>query len=194
MPDNLQSPKYSILDQLLQSVAAGNPVALERLYRLTKAKLFGVCLRICKNEDVAAEILQECYVKIWRRADSFRVGQASPMSWLIAIARNSAIDWRRQQPAKAALDVDALADIADDSVDIAGAAEQAEESDDLRYCLRKIDQKNAPVIKQIYLDGLSYAEVASAVNKPLGTVKSLVSRGLKQLKSCINNLRQGMAS
>lgn len=80
------------ISALLGRVVLRDRDAFGRLYRQTSPKLFGVCLRILKDRSEAEEALQEIYVKVWQRADRFAPGQASPMSWLTAIARNHAID------------------------------------------------------------------------------------------------------
>lgn len=182
------------IDSFLLAVAQGDRSALEKLYHKTNAKLFGVCLRISKDEEASKELLQECYIKIWRRAGSYSSGQGSPMSWLIAIARNTAIDWRRAQPSLPTLGDDVLESFEDESVDITGDIDAERAAEDLRFCLTKIDGKYGPAIRSTYLDGLTYAELATQLGKPLGTIKSWIRRGLGQLKACINRRRRGMAS
>src|SRR5229473_7630050 len=76
----------------LARVAAGDRAALRLVYQDTSAKLFGVCLRILKDRGEAEDVLQDVYVTVWRKAGSFDPARASPISWLVAIARNRAID------------------------------------------------------------------------------------------------------
>jgi RNA polymerase sigma factor (sigma-70 family) len=66
-------------------------------YKQTSAKLFGVCLRVLNDRNEAEEALQEVYVKIWTKADRFAVSDLSPISWLVAVARNHSIDRIRQR-------------------------------------------------------------------------------------------------
>lgn len=193
MPEAIPSFEQKQLEKLLAGTAKGDKRALEILYGKTHAKLFGVCLRICGNDQVAQELLQETYVKIWRRADSYATGRASPMSWLITIARNSAIDWRRAQPQMAQVSDDILLSMKDEHADTAQKAELNSELSDMRHCLRLLDKRYTPVIRAAYLDGLSHAELAAASGKPIGTVKSWIRRGLAQLKECIDRRRGGQA-
>src|SRR3979411_1406523 len=76
----------------LVRVAAGDRAALRMVYQDTSAKLFGVCLRILNDRSEAEAVLQDVYVTVWRKAASFDPGRASPITWMVAIARNRAID------------------------------------------------------------------------------------------------------
>ena len=92
-------PSQADITQLLQRLAARDRGAFAPLYEATSSKLFGIILRILKRRDVAEEVLQEVYVKIWERAGEFDAGRASPITWMCTIARNRALDEvRRKQP------------------------------------------------------------------------------------------------
>jgi len=82
---------------LIAAVAKGDEAAFERLYAATRAKLFGVVLRILRRQDLAEEVIQECYVKIWSNAGQFNPSLASPITWMVSIARNRAIDLMRKR-------------------------------------------------------------------------------------------------
>jgi DNA-directed RNA polymerase specialized sigma24 family protein len=98
----------SQLAAALMRVAGGDRAALRMVYQDTSAKLFGVCLRILNNRSEAEDVLQEVYVTVWRKAAAFDPGRASPITWLVAIARNgrstgcgrapSAGAWSRSRP------------------------------------------------------------------------------------------------
>ena len=82
----------SLIAAALGRIPAGDRAALQTVYRLTSAKLFGVCLRILGERAEAEDVLQEVYVTVWRKAADFDASRASPMTWLIALARNRSID------------------------------------------------------------------------------------------------------
>src|SRR2546423_15171263 len=75
---------------LMAAVAKGDEAAFERLYAATRAKLYGVALRILRRSDLADEVIQEAYLKIWHNAGSFDPKLATPIPWMVAIARNPA--------------------------------------------------------------------------------------------------------
>src|SRR6266699_3466509 len=82
---------------LIAAVAKGDEAAFERLYAATRAKLYGVVLRILRRQDLAEEVIQEAYVKIWNSAGQFNPGLSSPITWMASIARNRAIDVVRKR-------------------------------------------------------------------------------------------------
>src|SRR5579863_3458909 len=82
---------------LLGAVAKGDAAAFERLYGATRAKLYGVLLRILGRPELAEEVMQETYLKVWKMADKFDPAVASPITWMVAIARNRAIDIVRKR-------------------------------------------------------------------------------------------------
>ncbi|MGB9384482.1 MAG: sigma-70 family RNA polymerase sigma factor, partial [Pseudolabrys sp.] len=104
----------SLIVAALGRIPAGDRAALQTVYRLTSAKLFGVCLRILGERGEAEDVLQEVYVTVWRKAADFDAGRASPMTWLIAIARNRSIDRLRATRQSRKMDpIEAAAEVAD---------------------------------------------------------------------------------
>ena len=94
----------SLIVAALARIPAGDRTALQTVYRLTSAKLFGVVLRILGERSEAEDVLQDVYVTVWRKAADFDAARASPMTWLIAIARNRAVaDRAAREPAFAAM-------------------------------------------------------------------------------------------
>ena len=80
------------LSAALNRVAGGERAALRLVYDMTSAKLFGLCLRILNDRSEAEDVLQDVYLTVWRKAASFDEARASPITWLVAIARNRSID------------------------------------------------------------------------------------------------------
>ena len=80
------------IEDLLGRVALGDRAAFSELYDRVSAKLYGVCLRVLKDRAAAEDALQETFVKVWRNADRYAANGLSPMTWLITIGRNTAID------------------------------------------------------------------------------------------------------
>jgi RNA polymerase sigma-70 factor, ECF subfamily len=170
--------------ELLQRIADGERAAFSALYDATSGKLFAVCLTVLTSRAEAEEALQETYLKVWRRAGSYDADRASAMSWLIAIARNAAIDIARRRKG-VPVDLDAAAELEDDGPSPETAANAAGEARRLHDCLGELEGEQARIIKRAYMGGLSYSQVAEAAGKPLGTVKSLIRRGLQKLRACL---------
>ena len=100
----------------LNRAAQGDRAALRLVYDMTSAKLFGVCLRIFNDRSEAEDVLQEVYLTVWNKAAAFDETRASPITWLVAIARNRAIDRARSgASARRSEPIEAAADVADRS-------------------------------------------------------------------------------
>jgi RNA polymerase sigma-70 factor (ECF subfamily) len=156
------------------------------VYQDTSAKLFGVCLRILNDRSEAEDVLQDVYVTVWRKAASFDPGRASPITWMVAIARNRAIDRlrasavsRRMEPIESA---DAVSDPAPAAVE---RVEMAQQHQRLSRCLAELEVRHASAIRAAFLDGTTYEELAARMSVPLGTMKSWIRRGLLKLRACL---------
>ena len=171
----------------LHQTAKGDRAALQQVYELTSAKLFGICLRICGDREAAEDVLQDVYVKVWRRAASFDAQRASPISWLAIIARNAAVDWRRTQAHHSSADERAMALIPDDGPLADHILEQSETRDLLLACLDGLEADQAVAIRRTFLGGLTYSELADHLRIPLGTIKSRIRRGMQGLKECLGD-------
>ena len=158
--------------------------AFDVLYRQTSAKLFGVCLRVLNDRGEAEEALQEVFVKIWTKADRFAVSELSPISWLVAIARNHAIDRVRARKTRAS-DLDAAMDVADDRPSPEAVAVAGGESERIYGCLEELDKDRAAAVRGAYLNGESYADLAARHSVPLNTMRTWLRRSLMKLKECL---------
>jgi RNA polymerase sigma-70 factor (ECF subfamily) len=155
-----------------------------RLYDATSAKLFGVCLRIVKDRTEAEDAVQDAYVKIWRNAGSFREGNYSPISWLAAIARNTAIDRiRARQLAHAELDE--ASEVPDAQPTPEAMVIAAGEMGRIGACLEELPAERANAVKAAYVEGYSYAELAVRFGVPLNTMRTWLHRSLKSLRECL---------
>ncbi|MGN6620062.1 MAG: sigma-70 family RNA polymerase sigma factor [Sphingomonas sp.] len=161
--------------------------AFRDLYRLTSAKLFGICLRICGERSAAEDVLHEVYLIIWRRAGAYQPGRSSPISWLATIARNKAIDWVRARRSRPAHPVDEAASVVDPAPGQVELTQRDEASRRLHECLDALDDRARDAICTAFFDGLTYAELAERKRMPLGTMKSIVRRGLMQLRGCVDD-------
>jgi RNA polymerase sigma-70 factor (ECF subfamily) len=170
----------------INRVAAGDQAALRLVYAETSAKLFGVCLRILGERSEAEDVLQEVYLTVWRKAASFEESVASPITWLVAIARNRSIDrLRASGSSRASLPIEAAAEIPDPGLSAVERLEIGEDQARLRDCLHELEERQSTAIRAAFLDGFTYDELAAKANVPLGTMKSWIRRGLLKLRACL---------
>jgi RNA polymerase sigma-70 factor (ECF subfamily) len=170
----------------LVRVAAGDRAALRMVYQDTSTKLFGVLLRILNDRSEAEDVLQDVFVTVWRKAASFDPGKASPITWLVTIARNRAIDRLRSSAVSGRTEpIEAADDVRDPAPVAAERVERAQEQQRLARCLEELEARHAAAIRAAFLDGATYEELAQRVSVPLGTMKSWIRRGLLKLRACL---------
>lgn len=171
----------------LKAVAAGDRAALETVYSRTSAKLLGIVIRIVRNRERAEEVLQDVYLKVWRKAGTFDDAKGSPITWLAVVARNAALNEMRRSPdGSEGADV-VLPEIADDTCKPADEwLCDAEDSAALADCLDTLQPDHRRSIVMAFFDGLSHSELAQRTDVPLGTLKSWIRRGLAKLRGCLD--------
>ncbi|MGB7316419.1 MAG: sigma-70 family RNA polymerase sigma factor [Planktotalea sp.] len=174
------------IEKWITQAALGDRSAFEALYNATSAKLFGICLRVLKDKTQAEEALQESYVKIWHHAGRYQINGLSPMSWLITIARNTAIDHlRAHKSGEVAAAPELMEGVADQSPGPEALLEMKSQSNQLALCLGELDSVHADVVRGAYLDGKTYAELALEADVPLNTMRTWLRRSLMKLRECL---------
>lgn len=173
------------LEHLLAATAGGDRIAFKTLYERSSAKLFGVVLRILKNRQKAEDVLQDVYLKIWQKAESYDPKQGRPITWMATIARNRAIDIvRATRPEQT---VDEPGD--EEEIFRLGASEGEQvdlsELEALRFCLGEMKEDDRNYVLLAYYEGYSREELAQRFESPVGTIKTRLRRGLLALRTCL---------
>jgi RNA polymerase sigma-70 factor (ECF subfamily) len=181
-----QSHARQRLVQTLQRVGGGDRAALAELYSATSAKLFGVCLRILPDRSEAEEALQEAYLTIWRNSARFDAARASPITWLVTLTRNRALDRLRGRKAPPLAPLDLASQVADPAEGADLLLEQDQESARLGACLGTLERQDTKLIQAAFFEGSAYSELAARAAMPLGTVKSRIRRALLKLRECLS--------
>ena len=175
------------LVELLQRVAVKDKTAFSALYAATSAKLYGIVLRILVRRDLADEVLQEVYVKIWERAGDFDPVRASPITWMATIARNRALDEARKTKPVSLEDMPADFDVVSDAPLALDVLLENEDGRRLADCFQKLEAEKRDVVVQAYLNGLSREDLGKRFNRPVPTIKTWLHRSLAQLKDCLGS-------
>lgn len=176
------------LARLLGRVALHDRAAFEALYRATSSHLLGIAVRVLGQRERAEEVLQEAYMNIWNSASSYSAAMATPMTWMINIVRNKAIDVARSGRTEKASTVEL-----DDEFDApAGGQWEPHHLFDesltklnIDSCMSSLSASQRQALALAYYRGMVHTEIAEALNAPLGTAKAWVRRGLDKLKDCL---------
>lgn len=181
------SAQNNDLEKLLVQISAGDREAFSQLYEKTHAKLFGVISRIIFKRDLAEDILQETYLRIWRKAGQYRGEFGAAMSWLSVIARNAALDARRRGAEKISEhSAPPLEDMISEDKDALSLAEQSDTLKQLNDCLNELAQERREMVLLAYYRGWSREELSTQYNKPVSSIKTLLRRSLINLKGCLD--------
>lgn len=173
------------LQDLLARVALRDRNAFQRLYQTAAPKLFGICLRILKDQQEAEDVLQEVFVKIWHNADRYAPQVASPQAWMNAVTRNLAIDTlRKRKPGGG--DLDAAEQIADKRPGPEDDAVMRSEGRRIDSCLAELAPEKARAVRLAYVEGESYVDLAQQFEVPLNTMRSWLRRSLIALRECLS--------
>jgi len=170
------------LEPLLLATAEGDRAAFERFYQATSPKLFGVVRRILKDNALAEEALQDVYVRIWQMAPSFDATRGKPLAWAATLARYRAIDLVRRSAAR-----DAPApehDLPEQAAPLSGLDLGDREA--LMRCLDTLPEEQRLCVVLAYVDGYSREELGTRFSRPVGTIKSWLSRCLTTLRQCLS--------
>jgi RNA polymerase sigma-70 factor (ECF subfamily) len=170
---------------LLAAVAKGDQAAFERLYGATRAKLYGVLLRILGEPELADDVMQETYVKVWKMAGKFDPTIASPITWMVAIARNRAIDIVRKRPDVSVEDSPEAMGVAADAPPPLARREMTEELRRLLSCLGKLDPEKQRIVLLAYYSGWSREQLAQKLDIPVNTIKTWLRRSLLEIRECM---------
>ena len=170
---------------LLASVAKGDEAAFERLYAATRAKLYGVALRILRRQDLAEEVVQEAYVKIWNSAEQFNASLASPITWMVSIVRNRAIDVVRKRSEASLEDEPTAMEVASDTPDPLARKEMTEELKRILECVGLLDPERQRMVLLAYYNGWSREQLSEKFNTPLNTVKTWLRRSMIEIRGCL---------
>ena len=173
-----QNIKEANLVTLLQNKERA---ALELLYDNYGKALYGVILRIVNNNELAEEVLQNTFQKIWEKADQYDDSKGRLFTWMLNIARNSAIDKTRSREVKQKNKTNTLENHIS-FIEQSGNLQISTDAIDLKKFTDKLDENQRAVIDLIYFQGYSQSEAAKELNMPLGTVKSRVRIAIKSLR------------
>jgi len=177
---------YADESALVSSLKARDREAFNYLYDNYCNALFGVIDRIVQSEEIANDVLQEGFVKIWKNIDSYNKEKGSLFTWMLNICRNLAIDTARSKQYRQEIQNQNI----DDYVNVVNKTEHVQVKTDhigLKEVIAKLKPEQKLMIDKIYFEGYTHEEASDELNIPLGTVKTRVRAAIIQLRELMAN-------
>ena len=174
---------YSLEEHIVQLLEKGDQAAINLLYENYSDSLYGVILKITNNEALAQDALQESFVKIWKNAKKYDSKKAKLFTWLYRIARNTAIDKLRSFNNRFNKEVQ----IDKSDVYILPTASLNQDVIDLKEHVAKLEEKYQIVLNALFFEGMTQQEASDELDIPLGTIKSRLKIGLRDLRKLFNH-------
>jgi RNA polymerase sigma-70 factor (ECF subfamily) len=177
--------------RLVESVAAGNQLALHSIYERTHRIVFTLALRIAGNRETAEEITLDVFHDVWRRASAYDPAGGSVVGWIMNQARSRAIDRIRFEQRKKRLNTSG-----DEPPPVPAprnpqeAVQLDQEVHHLKQALNTLTPEERQVIETAFFSEMTYPEVAEKLNQPLGTVKTRIRSGLAKLRESLGKTRR----
>jgi RNA polymerase sigma-70 factor (ECF subfamily) len=179
---------------LMDGIARRDPSALARLYDRHSTVVYTLCVRILKDPGMAEDAMIDVFQELWQRSERYNPSRGTPIAYLLTLTRSRALDRARMKGsrptqalhensdahAKAAMTPDPLQSALDDERRVL-----------VRNALEKLDAKYRDVMECSFFEGLSHTEIALKLQKPVGTVKTYLRRGLIQLRDFLRNPDEG---
>ena len=165
-------------NHIVELLQERNEKAISLLYEHYGDTLYGVAHKVVRDSELAQDVLQESFVKIWKKSDSYDSTKAKLFTWLFRITRNTAIDKLRSVNTKTGKEIQI--DVSD--VYNLGVESIRPEFMDVRDNLEKIEDKYQIVLEALFFQGMTQQEASDELDIPLGTIKSRLKIGLRELK------------
>ncbi len=177
---------------LMHLVQRGDEHALSMLYQIHSALIYSLALSVVRNKADAEEVTLDVFLKIWQKATTFDSRRGSVLAWMVTITRRLAIDRTRSKHFKAAAKGVDIEDVSEEklgSASVAAATDRVTQNlqaEEVMSALKQLESQYREVIELSYFEGLSHAKIANHLDTPLGTVKSRLRDGLKQLRKILD--------
>lgn len=171
-------------EEIVKRIQQKDKLAFEYLYSRYSSAIFGAIMRICRNEEVAGEILNDAFLRYWERASHYDSAKGRLYTWMVNIARNLAIDKTRSREYSQAGKTDSVGSFvyADGLLPVEN---MKVEGIGLKELLEKLKPEQREVIQWMYFQGYTQTEIEKKFGIPLGTVKTRLRSGMLLLRKII---------
>lgn len=166
------------INSLVKALQNGDESAFSKLYDMYSGALYGLILKIVLDEEIAQDVLQDSFVKIWKNCQSYAQEKGSFYTWMLNICRNTAIDSirksKKERENKIQKEADNVSSLNHESININTIG--------LMELIDKLPEEQRIVIDYLYFRGYTQQELSDELNIPLGTVKTRARNAVIELK------------
>ena len=170
--------KETNIEELVNQLQGGSEMALSKLYDMYSGSLYGLILKIVRDDEIAQDILQDCFVKIWKKAQSYSSTKGTFFTWMLNICRNKSIDELRK--------IERVRDGKDKLANSESYSQVGTETNvnaiGLKEHISKLSEEQQIIIEYIYFKGYTQQEVSDELEIPLGTVKTRARLAVIELR------------
>jgi RNA polymerase sigma-70 factor (ECF subfamily) len=172
--------------EIIKLFKAGDVRAMDLLYDHYADTLYGIVCKMLGNEEEAQDVLQDAFVKIWKRSSHYDASKGRLFTWLLSIVRNQAIDLIRKKDRRGEIQ-GAPSDV---HIENKPTDQKAEGTDmDVKTVLTQLSAEQKQLVEYSYIYGYSHSEIAKKLDLPLGTVKTKIRSAMQELRLVFGNGR-----
>lgn len=186
---------YPELDdpKIIQLIAKADENALGELYDRYSRLVYSMALNTLGDPNLAEEVTQDVYLRVWRKASTYRENQSKVLTWLTSITRYRCIDIHRRRSVRPesnqiswsenpALDLP-------DGFNVESQVELSQRSEAIRRAMQSLPEPQRQALAMAFFLGYTHTEIAATLEQPLGTVKTRIRSGMQKLRSELNRLK-----
>lgn len=179
------------VERLLSRISLRDVVAFKSLYALVSPRLMAVAYRVLQNRALAEDILQEVFITVWNESVPRPPSQPKTLAWLCVTTRNRAIDMIRKKRPETPLSWlddngdEHFHDVADDAHSPLAELLAHEDGQRLGQCMERLESEPRQAVLLAFYDGLTHPQIATRMQRPLGTIKAWTRRSMQRLKDCM---------
>ena len=181
-PESANLDKVGIEEKLISGLLAGDELAVKQLYRQYAPSLLGVIKRIVKFDEIAEDLLQDVFVKIWKSISTYDSNKGRLFIWMVNLTRNLAIDYIRSKSALKDSKTDDISELLNLGIEPFADGSEKTDTIGIKNLIGVLKKDQKIIIDLIYFQGFTHVQVSEELNIPLGTVKTKLRLAILQLR------------
>jgi RNA polymerase sigma-70 factor, ECF subfamily len=171
---------------LLALTARGDREAFSRLYDMYSAVAYSLAVRVVRDRDLAADVVQDAFVAVWNQAAKFDASRGQPSSWILTLTHHKAVDMVRREERRRAEPIDEGAELVDSAPPVEEKAWQGVAREQVRKAMQKLPDPQREVLELAYFAGFTQSELAERLSLPIGTIKSRTFAAMTELRRLLS--------